>query len=166
MTALVDGVTLKLTPLLATPPTVTTTFPVVASGGTGATMLAALQLVGVVTVPLNVTVPAVPKLVPVMVTEVPTGPEVGRSVVILGFCLLWASAFAWFCAWRGTLSSEANTTMKKGKRRFMGASRKHLTSCHGSFVTGHGAERILIARHSEISRTSARLVNLSLTVTV
>ena len=45
--------TVKLTPLLATPPTVTTTFPVVAPAGTGATMLVALQLVGVAAVPLN-----------------------------------------------------------------------------------------------------------------
>src|SRR5438552_8864527 len=39
-------VTVKLTPLLATPPTVTTTFPVVAPLGTGRTMLVAVQLVG------------------------------------------------------------------------------------------------------------------------
>src|SRR2546429_9891517 len=32
-------VTVKLTPLLATPPTVTTTFPLVAPAGTGAVML-------------------------------------------------------------------------------------------------------------------------------
>src|SRR5437899_10119249 len=49
-------VTVKLTPLLATPPTVTTTFPVVAPAGTGATMLVALQLVGVAAVPLNLIV--------------------------------------------------------------------------------------------------------------
>lgn len=49
-------VTVKDTPLLATPPTVTTTLPVVAPVGTGATMLVALQVVGVVAVPLNVTV--------------------------------------------------------------------------------------------------------------
>jgi hypothetical protein len=45
----------KLTPLLATPPTVTTTLPLVAPFGTGTTMLVALQLVGVPAVPLNVT---------------------------------------------------------------------------------------------------------------
>jgi hypothetical protein len=70
----------KLTPLLATPPTVTTTFPEVAPVGTVTVMLVALQLVGVATVPLNVTVlvPCVaPKFVPVMVTIVPTGPDVG-----------------------------------------------------------------------------------------
>src|SRR5258708_2143041 len=39
--------TVKLIPLLATPDTVTTTLPVVAPAGTGATMLIALQLVGV-----------------------------------------------------------------------------------------------------------------------
>ncbi len=80
------GVTEKNTELLATPPTVTTTFPP-APMGTGATMLDALQLVGVAAVPLNVTVlvPCVaPKFAPVIVTEVPTGPEVGLRVVILG----------------------------------------------------------------------------------
>jgi len=45
--------TMKFTLLLARPPTVTTTFPVVAPVGTGTTMLVALQLVGVATVPLN-----------------------------------------------------------------------------------------------------------------
>ena len=50
------GVTEKLTPLLACPPVVTTTDPVVEPAGTAATMLAALQLVGVAVVPLKVTV--------------------------------------------------------------------------------------------------------------
>jgi len=81
-------VTIKLTPLLGTPPTVTTTFPDVAPVGTGAMMLVALQLVGVAVVPLNVTVLVVPceapKLVPVMVTELPTAPEVGFRLVMLG----------------------------------------------------------------------------------
>src|SRR2546428_1249782 len=79
--------TVKVTPLLATPPTVTTTFPVVAPLGTGTAMLVALQLVGVAVVPLNLTVlvPWVePKFVPVIVTEVPTGPEAGFKLVMLG----------------------------------------------------------------------------------
>ena len=50
------GVTVKVTPLLACPFTVTTTGPVVAAAGTGAEMLVALQLVGVAVVPLKVTV--------------------------------------------------------------------------------------------------------------
>ena len=83
-----DGtVTVKLEPLLAWPLTVTTTFPVVAPTGTGTTIVVAFQLVGVPVVPLNVTVllPWVaPKLVPLMVTEVPTGPEVGLMLVIAG----------------------------------------------------------------------------------
>src|SRR5207249_6754376 len=80
-------VTVKLTPLLATPPTVTTTFPVVAPVGTGTTMLVALQLVGVAAVPLNVTVlvPCVaPKFAPVIVTDAPTNPDVGFRPVTLG----------------------------------------------------------------------------------
>jgi hypothetical protein len=45
----------------------------------------AVQLVGVDTVLLNFTVPvAVPKLVPAIVTDVPTTPEVGERLVILG----------------------------------------------------------------------------------
>ena len=49
-------VTVKLTALLARPATVTSTLPVVAPLGTGATMLVALQLVGVAFVPLKLTV--------------------------------------------------------------------------------------------------------------
>ena len=50
-------------------------------------MLVALQLVGVVAVPLNLTVllPWVePKLDPVIVTDAPTAPDVGERLVILG----------------------------------------------------------------------------------
>jgi hypothetical protein len=50
-------------------------------------MLVLLQLVGVAVVPLNVTVlvPWVgPNPVPVIVTEVPTGPEVGDRLVMCG----------------------------------------------------------------------------------
>ena len=78
--------TVKLTPLLATPPTVTTTLPVVAPVGTGTTMLVALQLVGVAAIPLNFTVlvPCVaPKFAPVIVTDVPTNPDVGFTLVML-----------------------------------------------------------------------------------
>ena len=81
------GVTEKLTPLLACPPVVTTTDPVVEPAGTAATMLAALQLVGVAVVPLKVTVLApwvAPNVVPAMVTEVPTGPKLGERVFIFG----------------------------------------------------------------------------------
>ena len=48
--------TVNDTPLLDTPLTVTTTLPVVAPVGTGATIDVALQLVGVAAVPLKVTV--------------------------------------------------------------------------------------------------------------
>ena len=79
--------TVNAEPLLATPPTVTTTLPVVAPDGTGTTMLVALQLVGEATAPLNVTllVPwLAPKLEPAIVTEVPTGPEVGFKLEMPG----------------------------------------------------------------------------------
>jgi hypothetical protein len=65
----------------------TITFPVVAPVGTGTVILVADQLVGVATVPLNRTVllPCVaPKLVPVIVTAVPTGPIVGVRFVNVG----------------------------------------------------------------------------------
>jgi hypothetical protein len=50
------GVTVKVTPALAWPPTVTTTAPVVAPLGTGAVILVLPQIVGVEAVPLNLTV--------------------------------------------------------------------------------------------------------------
>src|SRR5262245_8267974 len=50
------GTTVNATPLLATPPTVTTTFPVVALLGTVVTMLVADHDVGVAVTPLNFTV--------------------------------------------------------------------------------------------------------------
>jgi len=83
------GATVNATPLLATPDTVTTTFPVVAPLGTGTTMLVpdVLQLVGAPVVPLNVTVLVpwlAPKFVPVIVTEVPIPPDVGLRLVMLG----------------------------------------------------------------------------------
>ena len=85
----IPGVTVKLCELLATPFTVTTT-PTTAGVkllGTVTTTLVADQLVAVATVPFKVTVLvpwAVPKSVPVMVSEVPIGPEVGERLVMLG----------------------------------------------------------------------------------
>ena len=80
-------VTVKAMPLLARPPTVTTTLPVVVPFGTGTVMLVALQLVGVATMPLKVTVLVpwlVPKFEPVIITDAPMAPEVGLREVILG----------------------------------------------------------------------------------
>src|SRR5690242_7648960 len=78
-------VTVKFTPLLATPETVTTTFPLLAPAGTAATMVVEFQLVGIAATVLNVTLPgAAPKFMPVIVTEVPTGPELGDKPVIVG----------------------------------------------------------------------------------
>jgi hypothetical protein len=80
------GTTVNDTPLLFTPPAVTTTLPVVAPVGTVATIDVAVQLVIVVAVVvLNFTVPwVVPKLVPVIVTEAPTAPVVGDRLVMFG----------------------------------------------------------------------------------
>ena len=80
-------VTVKVTPLLATPPRVTTTVPVLAPPGTGATILVGLQLDGTAGVPLNDTVLVPcdePKLVPLIVSELPTGPKVGLRAVMVG----------------------------------------------------------------------------------
>src|SRR5208283_4894950 len=80
-------VTVKERPLLFVPPTVTTTLPVVAPIGTVAVMLVVLQAVVVAAVPLNFTVlvPCVtPKLLPVIVTTVPTTPVFGLRLVIAG----------------------------------------------------------------------------------
>src|SRR2546423_556530 len=49
------GMTVKATPLLATPFAVTTMLPVVAPDGTVTTMLVALQLVAVAAIPLKAT---------------------------------------------------------------------------------------------------------------
>jgi hypothetical protein len=78
------GVTVKGTPLLATPPTVTTTLPLVAAVGTVTTTEPAVQVVTVAAVPLKVTVPVEPKLAPAMVTEAPTSPEAVDNPVMLG----------------------------------------------------------------------------------
>jgi hypothetical protein len=81
------GNAVNLTALLPAPETVTVTFPDVAMAGTGATILVALQVVGVACVPLNSTKlqPCVaPKFTPVIVTEVPVPPCVGDTLFILG----------------------------------------------------------------------------------
>jgi hypothetical protein len=80
------GTTVNDTPLLFTPPAVTTTLPAVAPVGTVATIDVAVQLVTVVAVVmLNFTVPwVVPKLVPVIVTDAPTAPIVGDRLVMFG----------------------------------------------------------------------------------
>src|ERR1039458_6861124 len=83
----IPGGTVKLTPLLDFPFTITTTSPVVAPAGTATTMLASLQLLGVPAIPLNCTVlmpGVVPKFVPVIVTTVPGGPLVVDRLVMLG----------------------------------------------------------------------------------
>lgn len=81
------GVTVKFTPLLAKPPTITTTFPVVAPLGTFNTIVASLQLLAnVIWAPLKETVlftwPG-PKPLPVIVIDVPTVPDVGFKLVMV-----------------------------------------------------------------------------------
>jgi hypothetical protein len=79
--------TVKLTPLLAIPPAVTTTFPLVAPDGTGTVIEPALQLEGVAQVPLKVTVLlpcTAPKLLPLIVIDSPIGPAAGDRPAIVG----------------------------------------------------------------------------------
>jgi hypothetical protein len=83
-------VSVKARPLLLIFDTVTTILPVVPLG-TGATIWVLLHVVGVVVIPLNVTVldPCIePKFVPVIVTGVPTEPEVGDRLARIGATVL------------------------------------------------------------------------------
>ena len=81
------GITMKFTPLLATPLTVTTTGPVVAPLGTNVVIFVEVQLNAADATPLNETSGAPwgeRKLVPVIVTELVTRPEVGFRPVMPG----------------------------------------------------------------------------------
>jgi hypothetical protein len=81
------GTTVKATPGLETSLTVTTTFPVVAPAGTGTVIDAVLQLAGVATVPLNVTVLEpwfAPKFKPIIVTGAPVAADDGERPAMLG----------------------------------------------------------------------------------
>jgi len=79
--------TVKVTPLLGMGLVVTTTGPVVAPVGTGATITVLPQVLGVAVTPLKVTLLRfwlAPKFEPLIVTAVPTCPTVGERVVITG----------------------------------------------------------------------------------
>jgi hypothetical protein len=79
------GFVVKVTPLLVPPVDITTTTgPVIAVEGTCAVMLPLVQFEVVAATPLNVTVPAEPKVVPVMFTPCPAVPEVGDTCEIDG----------------------------------------------------------------------------------
>ena len=80
-------VTEKATPLLFTPPTVTTMLPVVAPAGTRNEIEVSLQLVAVALVPFTATVLdpwLAPKPLPAMVTVESTAPHVGEILMMLG----------------------------------------------------------------------------------
>ncbi len=86
-TPLMPGATVNVTPLLVAPATVMMTGPVEAPAGTGARILVALQLLGVVTTPLKATVlpPCVaPKVEPLIVTAEPIAPDDGFRLFIFG----------------------------------------------------------------------------------
>jgi len=81
----IAGVTVKLLVLVVVPPGVVTAMgPVVAPVGTVAVIWVALLTVTVAFMPLNLTTVAAVKLVPVITTEVPTGPLVGLKLIIVG----------------------------------------------------------------------------------
>jgi hypothetical protein len=109
-------VTVKAEPLLAWPPTVTTTLPVTAPVGTGTTMLVPLQLVGMACTPPKVTVlvPCVaPKFAPVIVTAVPTTPELGLRLVMLGAGVVTVK-FDPLLAWPPTVTTTLPVTAPVG----------------------------------------------------
>jgi len=79
------GATAKVTPLLATPATVTTTGPVVVLAGTGTVIVVEFHPVGIPATPLkNVTVPLEPKVVPLIVIGDAMAAAGGMRLVILG----------------------------------------------------------------------------------
>jgi hypothetical protein len=91
--------TVKLVALVAVPAAVVTVMgPVVAPVGTVAMRLVAVAAVKLAVTPLNFTVLLAgtgSKFVPVIVTEVPTGPSVGVNVVIVGACCVTKVASNW-----------------------------------------------------------------------
>jgi hypothetical protein len=83
----ISTVTTNFKPLLWTPPTVTTTGPVVAPSGTGTTISVSDQDLGTEIEPVNVTVLdpwLAPNPVPRIVTSVPTGPLPGLKLEMIG----------------------------------------------------------------------------------
>jgi len=77
--------TTKSAALLVVPPgVVTEIFPVVAPEGTVAVILVVVLRVKVAETPLNFTAEALLKVLPLMVTLVPTGPDPGEKLVIVG----------------------------------------------------------------------------------
>ena len=78
------AVTSKVTPLLDSPSTVTTTGPSVAVDGTTAWIFLSFQPFVDAAVPLNVTLPDVPKLEPLILISVPTGAESGSNLEMFG----------------------------------------------------------------------------------
>ena len=85
MVGLGGVVTSKLLELIAVPPgVVTRILPSVAPDGTVAVILVEEFTVNEAETLLNVTLLTLTKLVPLIVTEVPTGPELGENEVIVG----------------------------------------------------------------------------------
>jgi len=84
-----SGVMVKAELFAVWPLTVTENGPEDAPDGTSATILVSLHATTVALIPLSNTVLApcvAPKLCPVIVTGIPTGPEVGVILVIVGDC--------------------------------------------------------------------------------
>ena len=83
----IEGLTVKVVPVLGAPFTVTTTGPVDAVAGTGKVMLVSFHAFGMATSPFRVTaLPpwATPNLLPVIATEVPVTPDVGERLLMVG----------------------------------------------------------------------------------
>jgi hypothetical protein len=104
------GTTVKSTPTLDAELLVTTTFPVVAREGTVAIMVVEFQLVVVALWLLKVTLPDEPKLYPLIVTEAPTGPEVGDRLRIVGRTVNDFELLAATAVWTVTFTEPAVPT--------------------------------------------------------
>ena len=79
----------------AVPTGVTTVIgPVVAPDGTEVTILVALSVEITAGVPLKLTLVAPERLIPLIVTEVPTGPELGEKLLMVGAVVRITARFA------------------------------------------------------------------------
>jgi hypothetical protein len=106
------GVTVNVVLFAGEPPTVTENVPDDDPVGTIALMMVALQLTTGAVVPLSEIVLELwvaPKLVPVIVTRVPTGPVAGDSPVIVG---------DWPCARPQNMNVNERATTKAALCRF------------------------------------------------
>jgi hypothetical protein len=141
------GLSVKDCGLVAWPPTVTTTFPLVDPVGGKVTIWFSDHEVGVAGVPLNVTVLVPwesPKEPPLIWTEVPTVPEVGDKLVMPGLTVKTIpllSRVLKFASWYSTLTGlatahEGTATTKVVSFELVGKARHPLPKKSRKTTTG------------------------------